>query len=139
MATARAGPLSGLTTSASHPPNSEEQVAQRSTLPIRSSRDYDNISDEDDDIPIYTTPQSSRTHRASPSTSRLLESEAIPGSPTTAEARRQNDLRRAYELGEDGRGEYGASGGLRGARDKLKGFLSRNNGQWRLIAHSADD
>lgn len=127
-------PSSPLTPSSSTSFDSERTSieTQRPARPIRSSHDYDTEDDDSEDL-IYATSDVRRPsgHKATPSTSRLLDATGgdcgEPASPQ--EERKQQELRRAYELGDEGEGSYGAASRPRGALQAVKGFFARNNGQ----------
>jgi len=127
-------PSSPLTPSSSTSFDSDRDSieTQRTVRPIRSSHDYDSEDDDSEDL-IYAASDGRRPsgHKASPSTSRLLdasgESGGEPASPQ--EARKQQELRRAYELGDEGEGSYGAVSRPGGLLQAIKGFFARNNGE----------
>lgn len=120
-------PSSAAPSSSAAAPESPASATQSPIRPIRSSRDYDTATDdEDEDTLVYAAPS---RHRPTPSTSRLLANE-VPGSPVSAsEERKQALLRRAYELGDEGDGDYGRSSKVWEAGESFKGFVTRNSGE----------
>lgn len=126
-------PTSPLTPSSSTSFDSErDRETQRAVRPIRSSHDYDTEDDDSEDL-IYATSDSRRPsgHKASPSTSRLLDATGEDGGEPASpqDPRKQQALRRAYELGDEGEGNYGAVSRPRGVLPAIKGFFARNNGE----------
>ncbi|ORY80263.1 hypothetical protein BCR35DRAFT_304458 [Leucosporidium creatinivorum] len=133
-------PSSPLTSSSSTSFDSERDSieTQRPARPIRSSHDYDTEEDDSEDL-IYATSDSRRPsgHKSSPSTSRLLDATGGDGGEPASpqDERKQQELRRAYELGDEGEGSYGAASRPRDLLQAIKGFFARNNG-FLLIASS---
>lgn len=135
-------PSSPLTPSSSTSFYSERDSieTQRPARPIRSSHDYDTEDDDSEDL-IYAADDGRRPsgHKATPSTSRLLDATGEDGGEPASpqDERKQQELRRAYELSDEGEGSYGAVGRPRGVLQAIKGFLARNNGESAGAALSA--